>query len=42
MSKLLFNSVNEESVRCYNQFKRGFKEPHPYRQSGMLNEFAKR
>ena len=44
MSKILliFNSVNEETVGCYKEFKRGFKEQHTYRQSGMLSEFAKR
>lgn len=43
MSKILliFNSVNEETG-CYKEFKRGFKEQHTYRQSGMLSEFAKR
>lgn len=39
---LIFNSVNEETVGCYNEFKRGFKEQHTYRQSEMLSEFAKR
>lgn len=39
---LIFNSVNEETVGCYNEFKREFKEQHTYRQSEMLTEFAKR
>ena len=44
MSKILliFNSVNEETVGCYKEFKRRFKEQHTYRQSGVLSEFAKR